>query len=260
MADQRSELVDWWNKYHADAKIMIVESPKATPKPVTAPKPKPAPKVAHILGVDVSSYNNPDFGALKRGGLSFVSSQVTDGRGFADGNFGTNWEASRSHGMAFGAYHFLRSTSAIDDQLDNIARHIVDKRIPVSIDCEPAASSAPKLFHVKQFIERAPKHGIRLGFLYLPHWYWMNLGRPNLRGLLPLWQSSYGRNPVGSAASVYAKAGGDRAAAGWTAQGGVTPTLFQFGSQIHVPGYGGGLDADAFRGSVQQLIATRRFI
>ncbi len=258
---ERTELVDLWNKYHPNEKIGIVAAPAPAPAPKPVPKPapkppapKPAPRPAHTFGIDISGYNNPNLAILKPHGVQYVWSQVTDGRGFADGNFRTNWEASRRYGIAFGAYHFLRSTSSVSDQADNVARHIVDKRIPISIDCEPTQGSRPNLGTVRAFIAALHARDLRVGLLYLPHWYWVALGRPSLKGLPPLWQSSYGRNSVGSPANVYAQAGGDRSAAGWTQQGGIVPSVFQFGSEIRIPGYAGALDADVYRGPVSELI------
>jgi hypothetical protein len=267
MSDERSDLVELWNRYHPNEKIEAVAAPRpVTPgkpivKPAPKPRPKPAPKVLTSFGVDISGFNNPNLAVLKEHGISFVASQVTDGRGFADWNFAGNYQASRRDGIAFQAYHFMRSTSTVRDQLANIADHIVDKRIPVSLDCEPAQTSRPTLVHVRQFIDLAPRYGIRLSMLYFPHWYWMQLGAPSLRGLpLPLWQSSYGPNRHGSPAGVYAGVGGNHAGAGWTPQGGVTPLVFQYGSNVQIPGYGGTLDADAYRGPATDLIRKRLYI
>jgi GH25 family lysozyme M1 (1,4-beta-N-acetylmuramidase) len=210
--------------------------------------------------VDVSNWQGQiDWASLRRQGFEFAWSQATDGGGFHNPYFPQHRDGARAAGIAFGAYHFLRSTSTIDAQLANVAAHIGDKSIPVSIDCEPAGSSSPNLWHVREFIRKAPAHGLKVGFLYLPHFHWLALGSPSLRGLPPLWQASYGANRTGYASTVYAGTGGDRNRA-WARQGGATPTILQFGSNGVVDGHPGRLDVDAFRGSVAALRATRRFV
>jgi GH25 family lysozyme M1 (1,4-beta-N-acetylmuramidase) len=90
--------------------------------------------------------------------------------------------------------------------------------------------------------------------VYLPRWIWEgHMDRPDLRLLgAPLVASNYGSNPDGNPTAVYRARGGD-AGVGWEPYGNVTPTVWQFGSNVDCPGASGATDVNAFRGSLADL-------
>ena len=114
----------------------------------------------------------------------------------------------------------------------------------------------PRWDDVRQFADRWHAVDSRVLAVYLPRWIWSgHLGSPDLRVLrCPLVASDYGTNPDGSPTSVYRARGGDDGR-GWTAYGGVTPAIWQYGSNVDCPGASGSTDANAFRGTLTQLRA-----
>ena len=89
---------------------------------------------------------------------------------------------------------------------------------------------------------------------YLPQWLWSgHLGSPDLRALGgPLISSNYGSNLDGLPPAIYGARGGD-SGAGWKPYGGVTPSIWQFGSDCDLPGASNKTDINAFRGSIDEL-------
>ncbi len=114
----------------------------------------------------------------------------------------------------------------------------------------------PRFDDVQQFVARWRAVDRRVLAIYLPRWNWNgHLGRPDLRPLrCPLVASDYGSNPGGSPSAVYAARGGD-SGPGWTAYGGVTPSMWQYGSNINCPGASRQTDVNAYRGTLAQLRA-----
>ena len=117
---------------------------------------------------------------------------------------------------------------------------------------EPTGSSRPSLANVLAYVDAAHSTGLNLKLVYLPRWYWSQLGSPDLRPLadrgLHLVSSAYpgGR---GTAAQI---SPGDNAA-GWSPYGGMTPTLYQFTDAASEAGQL--VDVNAFRGSLADLTA-----
>lgn len=114
----------------------------------------------------------------------------------------------------------------------------------------------PRFDDVRQFVDRWHAVDSRLLAVYLPRWIWDDhLGRPDLRVLhAPLVSSNYGTNPNGTPSAVYTSRGGD-SGPGWAAYGGVTPTIWQYGSNVDCPGASGQTDCNAYRGTLTQLRA-----
>ncbi|MEU2616203.1 hypothetical protein ABZ570_32245 [Micromonospora sp. NPDC007271] len=114
----------------------------------------------------------------------------------------------------------------------------------------------PRFDDVRRFVDRWHAVDQRVLAIYLPEWNWAGyLGKPDLRPLgAPLVASAYGTNPTGAPADVYARAGGD-GGPGWAAYGGVTPSIWQYGSNVACPGASAQTDCNAFRGSLDQLRA-----
>ncbi|MEU3452192.1 hypothetical protein ABZ671_00915 [Micromonospora sp. NPDC006766] len=114
----------------------------------------------------------------------------------------------------------------------------------------------PRWDDVRRFVDRWHAVDKRVLAVYLPQWIWSgHLGKPDLRGLRgPLVASNYGTNPASSPSGVYSARGGD-SGPGWAAYGGVTPSIWQYGSNINCPGASKQTDVNAFRGSLAQLRA-----
>lgn len=208
-----------------------------------------------IFGVDVANYQKGlKVTQLKDQGYGFLIAKATEGRGVKDPSYRRFLAEAKAAGVPFAAYHFLRSDSSIAAQVANLAAQIGDKSVPVMIDCEVAGASRPTLAMCKAFRTACAAKGIRVSMLYLPRFWWQQIGRPSLEGWT-LVQALYGNNPTGYGSATYP---GDRSTR-WAPMGGVTPTILQFGSNGRIDGYPGRVDVDAYRGTRDQLLASRLF-
>lgn len=160
-----------------------------------------------IEGVDVSNHQATfDFR-----GWQFAIVKASEGNGFRDFRFWQHVNAARAAGLIVAAYHYQRDVSA-RSQFDLI-RSIVPTSIPVIIDVEDGSGS---LSITRELIKLLRDAGYRVPLLYLPRWYWNNIGRPSLQGLPPLWGSDY----RGSGAD-------------WSNYGGLPVALRQYTSTPH---------------------------
>lgn len=203
-----------------------------------------------IFGPDISSYQ----ASLVLSRLTddaFVMAKTTEGTYYTD----TDYQGWRQQAAAlrrlFVWYHFLSGEDAAA-QAAHTAANVGDKSLPGMLDAEPAGSFHPSLAQIYAYIDAAHAAGLNLRLVYLPQWYWAQLGSPDLSGLrargVCLVSSAY-PGGTGTPGAIYP---GD-SAAGWQPYGGVTPLLYQFTNQASDGGQP--LDYNAFRGSVAQLEA-----
>lgn len=96
--------------------------------------------------------------------------------------------------------------------------------------------------------------------LYLPDWYWGDIGSPDLSTLTSnsifLVSSAYSNGYTsGYASDLYAESGGDTGE-GWTSYGGATPIAWQFTSSAIISSIGS-VDCNAYQGTnINQLFGV----
>lgn len=200
-------------------------------------------------GLDLSHHQGStlDFKALRAEGIEFAFLKSTEGSTFVDSEFVGNLSKARAAGMLVAAYHYVRSNATAAAQVVNVAR-VVPRDVPVIPDVE-ANSGGVTL--VREFVEQLRAVGYRVPLLYLPRWYWQQIGSPSLAGLPPLWSSRYPDNVSRSLSDGLAKA----PATYWAGYGGLGVTVLQFTSSARVAGHAP-LDADAYIGTRDQLAAV----
>lgn len=196
-----------------------------------------------------------DMAGLKRAGMTFALCKVTEGSGWYRKGYHAFSDAAKQAGLLFSAYHFLRSESSGEAQAAHCRRSMGDDwgTVPVMLDWETSVDNTwADVSHAAAFITEVRRLGGRIHLNYLPRWYWDRIGKPDLStgvvGSLALIQSSYVAG-TGSAAVLYP---GD-ASVRWTGFGGAKVSILQFSSKCQIPGYGGPLDINAFKGSRAQL-------
>lgn len=203
-----------------------------------------------VFGIDISHFQHGlDLARVKQEGYSFVAVKATEGRTVRDADWPAFRDAARAAGLYLAAYHFLRSDSTAAQQAANLAAHLGDTTIPVMIDAETGTGgSAPDLAMITSFKTECESRGLRVTLLYLPPWYWEQIGRPSLAAVdLALVASRYGTDPVGFGSVVYPGDTSDR----WNGYGGRDVTILQFGSKVTVAGQR--VDGDAYRGAEADL-------
>lgn len=69
------------------------------------------------LGIDVSSHQKAiDWGDVADAGVSFAYIKATEGTGYTDPKFASNWEGATKNGITPGAYHYFTLCSPGADQ------------------------------------------------------------------------------------------------------------------------------------------------
>ena len=200
------------------------------------------------FGLDVS-HHQPllDWNRARAEGVRFAFLKATEGSSFVDSDFAENLRRVRAAGIMVAAYHYVRSTASVASQVANVSR-VVPKDVPVIPDVETGSGS---LQLTRDFIAGLQAAGYRVPLMYLPRWYWQQIGSPSLTGLPTLWSSRYPDNIQGSLDSEYSQV----PASYWSGYGGLGVTVLQFTSSAKVAGYGP-LDANAYIGTRDQLAAV----
>jgi hypothetical protein len=203
-----------------------------------------------IYGPDISSYQ-AGLDLSRLADASFVIAKASEGTYYTDAAYQGWRRQATSLKRPFVWYHFLSSES-VSAQVTHTKACVGDPTLPGMLDVEPTGTSKPTLQQVLDYADASKAAGLRLRLVYLPHWYWQELGSPSLSGLtargLALISSSY-PGGTGSATRLYP---GDKAS-GWNSYGGVIPALYQYTNQA---GDGGqALDYNAFRGTAEQFAA-----
>ena len=204
--------------------------------------------MAVTFGLDIS-HHQPDslnLGAARAEGCEFVIIKAGEATG-ADDRFGANLAKARGAGMLAAAYWYQRSSVSAAAHVDGI-RRTVPPDVPVIPDVE-SGSGGVALVH--DVVNQTRAAGYRVPLVYLPRWYWQQLGSPSLAGLPPLWSSRYPDTAVGSLLDEWAAV----PASYWDGYGGLPVQLLQFTSSARVAGYAP-LDANAFRGTRDELAAV----
>lgn len=198
-----------------------------------------------ILGIDISHHQGSfDVERAAREGIDFFIFKATEGSGFTDSRFAENVAKARKTGKPFAAYHYQRSGVSAAAQVAHISR-VVPRDIPVIPDVE-AGSGTVSL--TRDIVARLRAAGYRVPLLYLPRWYWQQIGSPSLAGLPPLWSSRYPDNVIGDIRDEYA----DVPPHFWDGYGGLRVAVLQFTSSARVAGRAP-IDGNAYRGTLAEL-------
>lgn len=199
-----------------------------------------------IFGIDVSHHQGaqPDMSRARSEGIEFAFIKATEGATFVDPRFDENVAEARAAGLLVAAYHYVRSNSSVAAQVANV-RRVVPLDVPVIPDVETNSGVLPL---TRQLVDELRDVGYRVPLLYLPRWYWQQLGSPSLVGLPPLWSSRYPDNVVDDLRDEFARVPSHY----WNGYGGLSVAVLQFTSSARIAGYAP-LDANAYRGTREQL-------
>ncbi|GAB3437531.1 glycoside hydrolase family 25 protein [Actinophytocola sediminis] len=203
--------------------------------------------MAVTFGLDISHHQGAfDLARAAREGVAFVILKATEGNGFTDSRFAGNLASARRAGLLVAAYHYQRGNVSAAAQVAHV-RRVVPLDVPVIPDVE-ANSGTVAL--TRDLVARLRAAGYRVPLLYLPRWYWQQIGSPSLAGLPPLWSSRYPDNVAGSIPDEW----GDVPSHYWQGYGGLPVALLQFTSSAAVAGRSP-IDANAYRGTRDEFAA-----
>jgi hypothetical protein len=205
-----------------------------------------------VFGPDISSFE-AGLDLSRLADASFVFAKTTEGTYYTDPDY-QGWRRQAGQlGKPFAWYHFL-TTEDVHAQLAHLLANVGDKTLPGMLDVEPQTQtgSRPSLAQVLAFADAARAAGVNLRLVYLPEWYWQEIGSPGLSGLtsrgLYLVSSNY-PGGTGNPQQLYPGDSGP----GWQAYGGVTPLLWQYTDKAADGGKSE--DYNAYRGTAAQLAA-----
>ncbi|EIF00152.1 glycoside hydrolase family 25 protein [Saccharomonospora glauca] len=203
-----------------------------------------------IFGIDISHHQGSfDVERAAREGIDFFIFKATEGSSFVDPRFAENVAKARRTGKPFAAYHYQRSGASAAAQVAHV-RKVVSPTIPVIPDVEANSGS---ISLTRDIVARLRAAGYSVPLLYLPRWYWQQIGSPSLAGLPPLWSSRYPDNVIGDIRDEYA----DVPPHFWDGYGGLRVAVLQFTSSARVAGRAP-IDGNAYRGTLAQLRALFR--
>jgi peptidoglycan hydrolase-like protein with peptidoglycan-binding domain len=184
----------------------------------------------------------PDISAFQKGislnGAVAAAIKATEGTGWTSSDYSPAMGRARTAGCFGIGYHFLHGGSAAAQ-----AKHCHDVvgGTPLMLDWEPTGSSRPGVGDATGFIDAYRKLGGVCNFMYLPHWYWQQIGSPGLGAFISrkmaLWSSAY---------TTYSDNG-----MGWAPYGGMTPQVWQYTDSHSFNGQK--VDFNAYKGSIAQF-------
>jgi hypothetical protein len=212
------------------------------------------------FGWDASNY---DDAPTVRDGIDFYTHKAGEGHHtYYDREYGASLNNAKNLGIPILGAYFVNHPGSVADQVDWFVQ-ILDQDTPwwrkhecfiLQIDAEKFdyMPSAPTKDEIQAFGDRLVSvHGVdpRRVIAYAPQWLYGN----TLTGLTyRLWASAYGGNPVGHYLAVYP---GDADVKRWQSYSGQSPLILQYGSNTTI-GNQTTCDANAFRGTLQQLMET----
>jgi len=227
-----------------------------------------------LFGVDVSRHQGSeiDWGKVRASGIDFMIARASLAT-TPDPTYRDNIRRARLAGIpVVGGYHFLYPASVVSpaEQARLFVRRIQNAdgiltMLDVEKDRNPKTGEIfiPTIRDARAFAREFAKltNGHTL-IMYAPGWYWTgHIGNPPASDLGPLCASRYvsveedaegqpiRMTPTEAFAKVRPRAWRPKHG-GWT-----RTTLLQFTSTGKVKGYGGRIDVNAFRGTLQKLKA-----
>ena len=201
------------------------------------------PGTTKVYGIDVSYYQGTiNWSSVRSSGKNFAIIRVSDGTGFLDPQFNTNWANAKAAGLTVGAYQFFRPTQdpiaqadLMVNKLNSVGFYSTD--IPPVIDVEVTGGLAAStvISRVNTWLQRVQSRTGRLPVLYTSPGFWSSLGNPTPSPLPYLWVAHWGAS---------------------------CPTLppnwgrlrfWQYSATGSVPGISGDVDLDLYNGSLTEM-------
>ena len=197
------------------------------------------------FGVDVHPTYQAglDIEKVAREGFGFLAVKASQGTSDKWSDGAKSWcDRGDAAGMVTWVYHYL-TTADVTSQARTAKAAAAGR--PVMLDVETGSGNIDT---VRGFCQAAASIGLPVPLLYLPRWYWQQIGSPSLVGLPPLVASHY-TPATGYASSIYTSV----PSSWWTGYGSATVAILQFTDKASVAGQK--IDADAYPGSRDDLRA-----
>ncbi len=200
-----------------------------------------------LFGIDISDFQRGlDLSQVAREGFSWVEAKVSEGNYFRASTWASFCAAAAAAGLPIIGYHYANAACSPASQVQTW--QAAGGPNVCMIDFESGSGNIGDYWALVDAFNTA---GVQVALTYLPHWYWQQISEPDLSQVPGLVASDY-LGGSGYASQIYDNAGGD-GGGGWTPYGGGAPAIWQFTDAAQVAGRS--VDADAFRGSLDELTA-----
>lgn len=178
-----------------------------------------------------------------REGYSWMEHKVSEGNYYQDPFWPTVRDWCAHNGVPCIGYHYVTT----DNPDSQVAQWVATGGgANAMLDFEANSGDITNFWAVVTAFNAA---GVNIALSYIPHWYWSQIGFPDLSQVPGLISSSY--YETGTYGSTeYEDAGGDTGP-GWNPYGGATPVIWQFSDGALIGGKS--VDANAFNGTPDQL-------
>jgi hypothetical protein len=197
-----------------------------------------------IFYPDLSHFDR-DRGVRLEPGTAAVVAKATQASSLADPAYGSWKQQAAAVGAVFGAYHWLNHGN-IAAQARWCHDHV--GATPLMIDAEDLPGNTGyngtlTVADITGFAQAFRALGGTITLVYLPHWYWQQMGSPSLAPL-----AVTGLAIVSSLYTTYSDNG-----PGWIGYGGLSPAVWQY---TDAQPYGGSTcDFNAYKGTIAQFAA-----
>ena len=197
-----------------------------------------------IFYPDVSNHQG---GMALENGTVAVCAKASEGTGYTDPYYGHYKSEAARVGAVFFGYHFLHAGNAAKQAQNCFGA--TGRGMNVMVDLEPimnqnsSYASKPTLDDCLGFVQQLRSMGGLCTLVYLPDWYYLDLGEPSLEPL-----TAAGLSLVSSDYTTYLDNG-----AGWEPYyaGGPVPAVWQYTETLSYSGQK--VDFNAYRGTVEQF-------
>jgi len=199
---------------------------------------------ATTKGVDVSYHNGTiNWTSVKNAGYEFTFVRISDGTGFHDPQFATNWSGAHAAGLLRGIYQFFRPNQDVAAQADMVIAAVgtpAPGDLPPVIDVEATGNLSPASVaaKVRTWVDRVKAATGVDPIVYTGKYFWRDqVGGPTSFANNALWIAQYTTLCPDLTSP-------------WN-----TWAFWQYSETGSVPGISGGIDMDRFNGTVDELHA-----
>jgi len=202
-----------------------------------------------LYGPDTSNNNFRSAGAatafvseLPGQGFSWIEQKVSEGHYYHDPYWPVISRWCRQNNFPCIGYHYVTTDSPQSQAQTWLSNNGGNYAM---LDFEANSGDINNFWSVVNAFNAA---GVTISLSYIPHWYWQQIGSPDLSEVPGLIASNY-VNGTGYASNLYP--GNDSAR--WAPYGGATPQLLQFTDAARIGSLS--VDCNAFRGTTDELTA-----
>lgn len=158
------------------------------------------PGSTKTYGIDVSYYQGTiNWASVRSAGKQFAIVRISDGTGFMDPKFATNWKGAKAAGLAVGSYQFFRPNQDVTAQANIVIKQLESVGfgagdIPPVLDVETTdgASASKIISGINTWISIIRGRFGRLPIVYTSPGFWGGIGNPTPSTLPYLWVAHWG--------------------------------------------------------------------